>query len=264
MRKLILALFVCAAFMARAQEPLNQTDGSGLKQGLWKKQYPNGRVMYEGRFANDKPVGQWKRYHDNGKPQATITYSEKSDSAFATLFDLTGAKIAEGVYINQVKVGNWKYFSGGNLVSEDQFSDGIKSGVSRRYYPSGKVLEYSEWKAGKKHGKYVAFFENGQPYLEVAWANDLREGPCRSFFENGKTEMEASYLAGQRHGDWKYYNENGALLFTLIYLNGEMINPAVLDSVQNLKLNQMDQNKGKIVDPEQFIQNPEEFLKRMR
>jgi antitoxin component YwqK of YwqJK toxin-antitoxin module len=220
--------------------------------------------MYEGRFANDKPVGDWKRYHDNGKLQATIAYSEKSDSAFATLFDLTGTKIAEGAYINQVKVGTWKYFTGGKLVSEDQFSDGVKNGVSRRFYSSGKVLEYSELKAGKKHGQYVAYFENGQPYLEVAWANDQREGACRSYFENGKTELEAAYLAGQRHGEWKYFNDKGELLFTLKYQNGELLNPNVLDSVQNQKLNQMDQNKGKIVDPEQFIQNPEEYLRRTR
>jgi hypothetical protein len=27
---------------------VNQTDSSGLRQGKWQKEYPNGRLMYEG------------------------------------------------------------------------------------------------------------------------------------------------------------------------------------------------------------------------
>ena len=39
----------------------NQTDQNKLKQGFWKKSYPNGKVAYRGFFKDDKPRGVFKR-----------------------------------------------------------------------------------------------------------------------------------------------------------------------------------------------------------
>lgn len=264
MKRIIWILLVALPLFAASQEQVNQTDASGLRQGLWKKQYTNGKTIYEGRFVDNKPTGNWKRYHDNGKIQAEIAYFEKSDSAFTTLFDLAGNRMAEGIFLNQKKVGEWKYFSEGRLVSEDSFSNGLKKGLSKKYYPSGAILETSEWENGLRNGKYFAFFENGQSYLEVNYFNDLREETCRSYFESGKVEMEAFYKSDKRHGDWKYYNESGELLYTLKYKDGVLLNPELLDSIQTTTLNRLDQNKGNIPDPEQFIENPEEYMRRLK
>jgi len=40
----------------------NVTDAGGKKQGPWVKKYPNGNIMYQGTFRDDKPVGLFKRY----------------------------------------------------------------------------------------------------------------------------------------------------------------------------------------------------------
>ena len=57
---------------------LNVTDEDGLKQGKWTKVYPNGTMAYEVYFENDKPVGEYKRYHENGKLSSVLTYKEKT------------------------------------------------------------------------------------------------------------------------------------------------------------------------------------------
>ena len=119
---------------------VNQTDANGLRQGLWQKQQPNGKPLYEGYFKNDKPVGEWKRYHENGRVKAIISYQLESDSAFTQIFDEAGKKIAEGFYLNEKKVGTWKYFFDNRLIADEQYNDGQKDGVSHTYYNTGEKL----------------------------------------------------------------------------------------------------------------------------
>ncbi|WP_148303679.1 toxin-antitoxin system YwqK family antitoxin [Prolixibacter bellariivorans] len=66
-----------------AQEPINQTDSSGLKQGHWIGRYPNGQKQYEGTFIDGEPVGEMKRYYPDGKIQARMHYVPGSDSIIA-------------------------------------------------------------------------------------------------------------------------------------------------------------------------------------
>ena len=45
---------------------INQTDAKGLKQGFWKAKFDNGRIKYEGYFKDNHPVGELKRYYEEG------------------------------------------------------------------------------------------------------------------------------------------------------------------------------------------------------
>ena len=65
---LVLGLFLTALSL-QAQDSLNQTDKAGLKQGLWRKHYPNGNIRYEGNFSNDQPEGEFRYYHESGGDQ---------------------------------------------------------------------------------------------------------------------------------------------------------------------------------------------------
>jgi len=64
---------------ANAQFLSNQSDAKGLRQGKWLAKYPDGKTRYEGSFRDNKPVGEWKRYHENGKLKANLYYKENSD-----------------------------------------------------------------------------------------------------------------------------------------------------------------------------------------
>jgi antitoxin component YwqK of YwqJK toxin-antitoxin module len=64
--KQFLLILMLIPMLSTGQQEINHTDNNGLKQGFWKRNYPNGRAMYEGVFNNDKPVGEWRRYHENG------------------------------------------------------------------------------------------------------------------------------------------------------------------------------------------------------
>lgn len=259
MKRFLLILIVIPMLSAGQQE-LNQTDSNGLKQGLWKRAYPNGRAMYEGVFENDRPVGEWRRYHENGALKAILVHSEISDSVSAQLFDIGGKPAAQGTYIKELKTGKWTYFTDGRKVSEEEFVDGLKSGISRIYYPSGELLEETEWMNGQKNGRYRAYYQSGKPFLECKYENNLRNGFCVTYSPSGAMEVDAFYRNDLPHGEWKYYTENEELWFTLKYDEGVLLNPEVLYWKETKQLNELEIKGKSIADPEKFMHNPMEYL----
>ncbi|WP_430974286.1 toxin-antitoxin system YwqK family antitoxin [Sunxiuqinia rutila] len=259
-RYLFLFLLVLTLHTTHAQEQLNQTDQDGLKQGFWQKKQANGNLAYEGHFVNDKPVGEFKRYHTNGLLKARLVYEQGTDTIPAELFDTRGKLMAKGRYLNQQKTGLWLFFQQGQLVSEEQFEQNRKQGISKTYYPSGELFEEINWKDDVKNGIYRAYFKNGKPYMECMMKDGTRDGACQVYFENGQLELDAFYVKGLRHGQWNYSNPDGSFSHSLHYDMGSLTNPQVLDSIQQIQFQELEQNKDKLIDPEKFMDDPLQYM----
>ncbi len=257
-----MVLFFGCSLVGSSQ--VNQTDANGLRQGPWKKEYPNGRLMYEGLFSDGKPVGEWSRYYEGGQVKAKIRYVENSDSAYAQLFDPHGRKMAEGAYLDEQRTGTWILYSENRKVAEETYRQGQKHGTSRTFYPTGELFEESEWQEGVQEGNYRAFFKNGNPYMQCKYQGGKRNGLCLSHFMNGRVEMEALYKEDLREGAWKFYDEDGNLLYTLHYRNNELLNPEVRDSIDNRQLQIMERSGRSIPDPEKFMQDPSLYMMQMQ
>jgi len=255
--------FLPLAMVVFGQEKQNYVDAGGLKQGRWEKQFPTGKPMYQGNFLNNKPVGEWKRYHETGVLKALIAYKEGSDSASASLYDVTGKLIARGNYLDEAKAGLWVLFNNGRKVAEENYSGGQKNGIVRNYYQTGELFEETEWQQGQRHGKSRFFFREGNPYLEMMHNSGERNGYCISYFPSGAMEMEALFKDDLKEGEWKHFDEKGSLLYTLKYSRGILLNPHVLDSLESARFSEMEGQRGKIPDPEDFLENPSEYMIRM-
>ncbi len=243
---------------------INETDANGLRQGKWQKKYPNGRLMYEGYFKDGEPAGEWTRYYEGGQVKAKINYNQNSDTAQAVLNDPFGKKMAEGAYVDEKRAGKWQFFNDGRKVSEEMYLNGVKQGISRTFYPTGEVLEETEWQNGQQEGSYRVFFKNGDPYMQCKISSGKRNGLCLSYFQNGRVELEAYYLNNLRHDEWNYYNENGQLKYTLEYDKGKLLNSEVLDSINNLNQGQFEKKENGVADPEDFMQDPSEYMMKMQ
>ena len=57
---------------------INYTDINNMKQGVWRKVYPNGKLAYEGKFRNDKPIGVFNRYLDKRNKIVEEEFIKKS------------------------------------------------------------------------------------------------------------------------------------------------------------------------------------------
>jgi antitoxin component YwqK of YwqJK toxin-antitoxin module len=220
--------------------------------------------MYRGAFKDNKPVGEWLRYHEEGGLKALLQYSETSDTVKARLYETASQPVAEGVYVREKKEGIWLYYSGETKISEESFMNGIKSGICRKFYPTGELLEESLWKENRKEGKYQAFFPTGKPFLQCIFSEGIRNGRCFTYYPSGLTEVESQYKNDKPDGEWKYLDENGNIRFTLLYEKGILKNPEALDSLGTKELEELEKQKGKLDDPEKYLQNPEEYLMRKR
>ncbi|WP_167613815.1 toxin-antitoxin system YwqK family antitoxin [Maribellus sediminis] len=259
MRILILLLILLPGI---AFSQINQTDANGLRQGHWEKRQDNGRLIYEGEFKDDKPVGEWKRYHPGGQLKALIVY--RGDTAHTELYDVWRKKLTEGDYVNQKKQGVWKIFKENFVTADEEYVDGVKNGVAHQYFDTGEVMEKSHWLNGKKDGDYEMFYKNGKPYLQCKMKDDQRHGLFLVYYENGQLEREAAYKNGLRDGEWKFYDSEGNHQYSLFYNEGKILNPLVRDSIDNLKMQELEKNKDLLTDPEKFMDDPSEYMRKSK
>ena len=117
----------------------NKTDSKGKKQGAWSKTYPNGAVMYEGSFQDDKPTGLFKHFYDSGKLKIEQNYLT-GDVSEVKMYENDGKTIAAtGKYNGKHKEGEWKYYLENRLVLTENFKDGKKEGATIVYSKLGTV-----------------------------------------------------------------------------------------------------------------------------
>ena len=259
-RTILFSALIFFSISVIGQGTINQTDTQGRKQGFWQKRDNKGTLLYEGTFKDNRPAGEMKRYHPNGKIKASMIYSEASDTVLASLFDEKGQKIAQGKYLGQEKTGEWSYFTGNKLISSETYQHNLKDGLAKKYYQSGELLEECQWKNNLKDGLYKAYYKNGNSYLECAYKLGLLNGWCISYYPNGEMETESFYQNNLKHNDWKAYTSDGELWYTLRYNKGILTTPEVLDSIQNIQVQEFEKNKGKVIDPEQFMSDPEQYI----
>lgn len=255
--KKTLIIMLCAVSLAAFAQ--NHTDKSGKKQGQWIKYYDNGNKLYEGVFRDDRPVGEFIRYYDNGKIKSRQTFGEKTATE---LYKTDGKLFAKGVYIGTKKDGEWLYYSSkGEPFFKENYKNGVRTGVSYLYDNEGTVFESIEWQDGKMNGKHTRYFPNGQVQLEIEYQNNLRDGASISYFDNGKKESEGVFENDKKNGIWTYYKNDGAVDFTAEYRNGENVNQKALDKQQQNQIDENDRNAGKVEDPANYVNNPEEFMR---
>lgn len=263
MKKLIfLLLSITVPFSyIYAQDAINQTDANGHKQGRWIGKYSSGTVRYEGSFTNNKPVGEWKRFHENGKIKAQLHHSPNTDMASAELFDENGTRYAKGNYKGTVKDSTWNYYNNLQLVGQENYTDGVKNGKSLTFFENGVPASETNWINGMLNGVSRNFYPSGKKKMEVMYRQGKRQGLNLIYYESGQTQIKGQYNNDLPDETWKFMDANGNEKYELKYKAGVLLNPEVVDSIQSGEFKAFDRAKGRLKDPEDFSQNPEEYMR---
>ncbi len=257
---IILILFFFSSFATLAQT--NQTDQQGRRQGQWMAQYPNGNKRYEGSFSDGKPVGLWKRYHENGKIKAELQHSLQSNRVVAALYDEEGILYAKGIYLGTEKDSTWTYFNKEVIVGTEEYRNGKREGLSTTLYADGTIARKITYRDDRLSGPWREFFPSGEKKSEIMFEEGVRQGWSIVYYEGGQPQIEGKYLNDLPDGSWKFYAEDGKVQFQLNYQNGELLNPEMEDSLQLKSFNEFDRMRGKLKDPALFRDQPEELLRR--
>lgn len=258
---ILLLLVILPLTFLCAQQTINQTDKNGHKQGRWIGKYANGAIRYEGLFNDDKPVGEWKRFHENGKIKAHLYHSPKSDKVSAELFDSYGVRYAKGNYIGTVKDSTWNYYNNLRLVGQENFTGGVKNGRSFTFFENGKPATEANWTNGSLNGVSRSFYPSGKKKTETMFLQGNRHGLNLIYYESGQTQINGHYSNDQSDGTWQFMDETGKVKYELKYNAGVLMNPEVVDSIQSDEFKAFDRAKGKLKDPEDFSQSPEEYMR---
>jgi len=263
----LLFMFQWLSLQSQHLETINYTDNQGLKQGKWEKIYPNGNTAYRAFFVNDKPVGEFLRFHENGKQMVIINYDERGNHGQGTLFDENGQKIAEGNYISTNKDGQWFFFnSKGNLFSKEFFENNKRQGKAEFFYPNGNISIISFWKDDLKNGEEVHFYPNGATRLKINYKEGVMHGEYLLFSEDAAfekdeiIEIKGNYFNGKMHGDWIFYLPNGDEDYTISYINGIPKDTSLLDKLQEERFREFELNRGKLKDPQDYADDPDGYM----
>jgi hypothetical protein len=123
-----------------SQVTVNQTDAKGKKQGLWRKDYPDGTIRYEGSFKDDQPDGIFRYYNELGKLKMVCFYYDKGRKSRAKGFDIEGNIISSGNYFGKEKDSVWTYYDAAkNPIARESWNKGVKksNGESKTRFKKG-------------------------------------------------------------------------------------------------------------------------------
>ncbi len=230
----------------------NQVDKNNLKQGFWKKFYPNGNIRYTGQFINDNPTGEFRRYYEDQSLQSIMTYREDGITSFIQFYYQNGKLTAEGKYIGSKRDSIWKFYSyyGRHLSSIEPYIDGKRDGLVRKYYENGNISQEISWKGGIKNGTWKIWFSNEKLQLESRYIDGKLDGPFITYYPDGGKEIYGTYKNDKRVGTWTHINPQTRQEKTINYINGLPENQNEIDKQFEKAMEQFEKNKGKIKEPD--------------
>lgn len=225
MKKLLFITFIFNTIFFFAQT----TDASGKKQGYWKqKDEKTNKLVYEGEFKDDKPMGKFKYYYPNDSIRAIIDFKKNGKTAYAKLFHPTGKRMGEGKYNCEIlssmnRDSTWLFFDdSGVLISKDKYINGKKDGTSYVYLPDGKIAEEKIYKADILNGPFKQYFDGKKLKGQGTYTNGLLEGKASYFFPNGVEVAAGYYIHDKKTGPWIYKAENGKITEKELYKDGKL------------------------------------------
>jgi len=220
MRKLIIFLFLfhCTFYFAQT------TDSKGRKQGYWKKKDDKNKLIYEGEFKDDKPVGQFKYYYPNDSVRAIMYFKDGGRVAYAKLFHLNGKRMGDGKYINkETRDSTWNYYDElGVLISKENYKVGKKNGLCTVYLPDGGVSEERSYKEDVQDGPFKEYFDGKNIKAQGTYVKGLMEGRVSYHYPNGVEVAAGYYKNGLKTGPWIYKTESGKTREKELYKNGKL------------------------------------------
>jgi antitoxin component YwqK of YwqJK toxin-antitoxin module len=232
-------------------DTINQLDQQGRKQGYWEKRLPDGNLIYQGYFKDNKPVGEMRRYYESGEIKAIRYYKEDSDWSRAKIFYNNGEMASEGTYYLNLKDSTWTNYSfySGSVTSVEQYNKGMKQGVEKKFYENGKISEEIEWNMNVKHGKWRQYFNDGATKLIANYSFGKVSGLYIFYWPNGNQYIKGQFIDNKRHGKWFFYKDNGELKTEIVYHYGKAENEEEIIEKDQEFFRMVEENMGKFEEP---------------
>jgi len=216
----VVLLFVLTGMAVGQTIPdtLNRIDEKGHKQGYWKKYNEMGLLMYEGRFENDVPVGDFIYYFPDDIVKARSVFSDNGKRTFTITYHHSGKVMTEGYYFEKKKDSTWKYYDiDEHLLKIEFYRNNKKAGIWKVYYENGNLAEETGYKNDFKDGIWKQYYEDSTLKATGSFENGERHGPVEYYYPDSRVQLTGTYEHSLRVGEWFYYDENSKVIRKEIY-----------------------------------------------
>lgn len=185
-----------AAQAGSLADTLNQLDGQGRRQGWWqvsgpvedRPEYAAGVLFEEGRYADGRRTGVWKRYWPNGHPKTEINYVKGFPKGAYTIYYPDGTPEEKGTWDLDRNTGGFKrWHANGNLAQDFTFNEfGTRDGVQKYYYENGRIEVEVTVEKGREEGVLKRYHPNGDLWETARFqAGTMEEGSFKSYRPKG-------------------------------------------------------------------------------
>ena len=158
---------------------------NGIKDGLEKHNYKNGKEWYEAPYVAGKRNGTGLTYFPSGAKHIITPYSNDLETDTVRIFSEDGKLSEKAAYKNGKKDGiDYTYYFDGALQFAMPFVNGIETGVQKCYDEQGRLWNEILYKDGTKNGDSKWYFQDGKLRLIITYDHD-KEINKRRFDENG-------------------------------------------------------------------------------
>lgn len=152
-------------------DTINYEDAAGVKTGYWmiynrtKKlaDYTEDQLIEEGSYVNNRKMGLWKSYYNNGKIKNEITFVNGRANGYSKFYYKSGILSEEGNWVNNKWNGNYKfYFENGQISYDWKYVNGKREGEQKYYHDNGNPMYEGNWKDGQENGELKVYNKDGQ------------------------------------------------------------------------------------------------------
>jgi antitoxin component YwqK of YwqJK toxin-antitoxin module len=143
-------------------------DGSFLKDGLFTSFHQStGQKHQEGRYADDKPEGQWRTWDQAGKLTMVIGYlGGQREGEFKGMVD--GNLVQQGTYRADKLEGSFSWHEIPELVIKGAMTDNLPTGVWTVTSEDGRKRAEVTFERGKRVSPVALFSSDGTPATRPA------------------------------------------------------------------------------------------------
>jgi antitoxin component YwqK of YwqJK toxin-antitoxin module len=212
MKKLAFTFVLLITSQVIFTQSTNQFDKNGKRHGIWKKEFNNGRIRYQGEFKNGKEIGVFNFYSAelSDFPVITKNYNEVDNIADVKFFTVKGKLISKGKMEAKNRIGKWIYYQkdGKTIMQEENYSNGKLNGEYKTFYSDKKPTIITSYKNDKLHGNYKRYSIRGFLYQDFNYENGKLQGEAIYYVrKTGVIEKKGNFNNNEKVGIWSYYTD---------------------------------------------------------
>ena len=207
-------------------------DEDGKQSGVSIEYDYDGKKFFEREFKKGELISV-KNFNKSGE----IIYSDskKGKKLEFKKYYPSGVLKSEGLFVNDERVGDWKYYSTyGNISAIEKYEAGKITDTAKYFYNNGQLKSLEVYEDGELNGinlKYNIFGEliREGNFKDGEWDKDFYD------YDNaGNLKSEYYLVDGEINGILKNYGVDGKLTSWKKYENGKEVLSNFLDTNENI------------------------------